>query len=130
MKKILQHENISLNLPYCEGHHFAGDVFNDNTSTAFTQQLNNNQWGDSVSFQRDVVNNAAAFLSRGREFHRCKAKSLPVGGQGCTGMHALANAEVIAEVEVVQGVKCLGVLVVLRPGLPVSSGILPRVECE
>ena len=103
---------------------------NDNTSSAFTQQLNNNHWGDSVSFQRYVVNNAAPFLSRSRELHRCKAKSLPVGGQGCRGMHTLANAEVIAAVEVVHGVKCLGVLVVLRPGLPVSSGILPRVECE
>ena len=105
-------------------------MYDNNTSTAFNQQLNNNKRRDSVSFQRDVVNNAAAFLSRSREFHHCKAKSLPVGGQGCTGMRALANAEVIAEVEVVHGVKCLGVLVVLRPGLPVSSGILPRVECE
>ena len=51
--------------------------------------------------------NAAAFLSRSPEFHRCKAKSLPVGGQGCTGMHALANAEVIAEVEVVHRLKIL-----------------------
>ena len=86
--------------------------------------------GVTASLFRDVVNNAAAFLSRSREFHRCKAKSLPVGGQGCRGMHALANVEVNTEVEVVHGVKCLGVLVVLRPGLPVSSGILPRVECE
>ena len=78
-------------------------MHDNNTSPAFTQQLNNNQRGDSVSFQRDVVNNADAFLSRSWEFHRCKAKSLPVGGQECRGMHTLANAEVIAEVEVVHG---------------------------
>ena len=44
--------------------------------------------------------------------------------------HFLHDAEIVAEVEVVHGAKCRGVLVVLRPGLPASSGILPRVGCE
>ena len=105
-------------------------MYDNNTSTAFNQQLNNNKRRDSVSFQRDVVNNAAAFPPRSQGRHGSKGNSPPVGGQECRGMRALANAEVIAEVEVVHGVKCLSVLVVLRPGLPVSSGILPRVECE